>query len=88
MLFRSLKYAEVGRRFSQEQSLIGTRTDAAIRQSVADAFLKLATTPSAPSAGTATPISTPVGPVTPTPAVEIPKTPSSWKDYLKPKGTR
>jgi hypothetical protein len=81
-----IKYAEIGKRFSQEQDLIGLRNNAAIQQAAIAEYLKLKAIPS-PGGGTSaqpsvgpTPQPTPV---TSAPVVQPERKKSPWEDYEK-----
>jgi hypothetical protein len=81
-----VKYAEMGRRYSQEQGLIGTRADAANQQAAFETFLRLKSMPSAAPAAAApaaAPMATPAAPAVSTenPIQPIKKKPLPWETH-------
>lgn len=79
-----MKYAEMGRRYSQEQGLIGARSNAAIQEAAARTYLGLAGTPSAtPAAVPAAPMATPAAPAVSTvnPIQPAERKRSPWEGY-------
>lgn len=76
-----MRYAEMGRRYSQEQGLIGARADAANQQAAFETFLRLKATPSATPA--AAPMATPAAPAVSTknPIQPVKKKPLPWETH-------
>jgi hypothetical protein len=80
-----MKYAEVGRRYSQEQGLIATRADAANQQAAFETLLRLKAMPSAAPAAApaAAPMATPAAPAVSTanPIQPAERKRSPWESY-------
>ena len=83
-----IKYAEIGKRFSQEQDLIGLRNSAAMQQAAVAEFLKLKGTPSTGGATSAQPslgpTPQPTQPPAISPASQFERKKSPWESYSKP----